>query len=221
MALVISLTGQAAIAANGSADAKVKLRRRESPALALLVANRHRPVTREELAEGLWGDDLPRSWDQLVRGIAVTLRAGFTPAGHVGTDVLRTDYRGYQLHLPADTVIDVEQAAEAVDAATGALGAGDPGLAEREAGQAVEIAARQFLPGASGAWVERRQAEVRELYVHGLEVLAEAAEALHDWAAAVKAAEEAVELEPFRDSSYRRLMSAHSRSGSRSGALRA
>lgn len=52
----------------------VGLRRLGLLALAYLVVNRDRPVPRSESADVLWGDELPRSFDQLVRGLASKIR---------------------------------------------------------------------------------------------------------------------------------------------------
>ena len=189
-------------------------------ALAYLVCERHRPVPRDELAELLWGEDLPRSWEQLLRGIASRLRVAFGKAGLDPAQALTTAFGGQQLHLPAGAVVDIEEAAAQLEQARAAMAAGAPDQAAAAASLAASTAARQFLLEVAGAWVERRQAELRELRVQALEILSEANDACGRCSEAVVAAEQAVNLEPFRESAYLRLMTAHAGAGNRGEALR-
>ncbi|MGH9269115.1 MAG: ATP-binding protein, partial [Acidimicrobiales bacterium] len=75
--------------------------------------------------------------------------------------------------------------------------------------------------GSAGHWVERRQAEVREVHLRALELISEAAAAMGEWSEAVAAAEQAIVLEPFREPAHLRLMAAHAGAGNRAAALRA
>ncbi len=216
MAVVVKLAGRVRIQADGLA-AGSEIGRLGRLALAYLIWERHRPVGRDELAEVLWGEDLPRSWGQLLRGIVSKIRANLAAAGLDPAEALTTASGAYQLHLPAGATVDVEEAAAAVEAAATA----PPQQAFELASAAVAVASGQFLPGASGAWVERRQAELRELHLRALEALAAAAGAGGQWAAAVAAAEEAVGIEAFRESAYLLLMAGHAGAGNRGEALRA
>lgn len=101
------------------------------------------------------------------------------------------------------------------------MAAGDASRSIELAGAAAAVAARQFVPVATGTWVERRQAELRELNLSALEIVARAAAALGRTADAVAAAEEAIALEPFRESAYLALIGAHATAGNRGEALRA
>jgi len=101
------------------------------------------------------------------------------------------------------------------------LVAGKASAALDAASRAVAVASRQFLPGVGGIWVERRQADMRELHLRALEDVARAATAGSQWADAVAAAESAIALESYRESAYRRLVAAHAASGNRAEALRA
>ena len=190
-------------------------------ALAYLVAERHRPVTRAELADVLWGDELPRSWETSLRGVALRLRGLFGAAGLPPAASLTSAFGCWQLQLPADAEVDLETAAARLAGAEAALVSGRPGDARPLAEDAAAVAGRGFLPESEGAWVERRQAELRELHLRALETLADAAEATGDWAGALRAAEEAVSVEPFRESAHLRLMRAHAGAGNRGEALRA
>lgn len=187
-----------------------------------LVWERHRPVTKDELAEALWGETgLPRSWEQMLRASASKLRSVLSAAGLGPEATITSAFGAYQLHLPPDTVVDIEEAGDALAGALLALRRNDPAAAHAAAAAAVTVGSRGFLPGWSGVWVERRQAEVRELRLGALEVLAESAMALGNWREAVAAAESAIDSEPFRETAYQLLMAAHRGAGNPGEALRA
>ena len=189
-------------------------------ALAFLVTERRRPVTRDELAEVLWGEALPPSWEASLRAVVSRVRRRLEAAGLVG-DVITGGGGCYQLHLPQGAGIDVEEAAADLEAARDAVARGDWGPAQERAGAAADTAGHGFLPGLGGLWVERRQAELHELRVSALEILADAASAGGDHAAALAAAEAAVAAEPLRESTHLRVMAAHAGAGNPAEALRA
>ena len=221
MALRFTVAGRVGVEADGNALALTGLGRVGRLTLAYLVCERHRPVSRDELADTLWGEDLPRSWEQMLRGLASRLRVTLGEAGLDPAQALATAFGAYQLHLPVDAVVDVEEAAANRDAAIAAMSEGDAVRSVELAAAAAAVAARQFAPGATGAWVERRQAELRELHLSALEIVARAAAALGRSTDAVAAAEEAIGLEPFRESAHLALISTHAAAGNRGEALRA
>ena len=216
----ISLTAQIEIRVDEDVAAVFDPGRLAELGFAYLVTNRHRPVRRDELAEVLWGDELPRSWEQLVRGVVAQIRAVLQSAGLPAKEVLTTAPGSYRLDL-AEAAVDVEKASAGVLVAERALAAGDPATAAREAEEAARIASRRFLPAAGGGWVERRQAELEETHLRALDALARASQVQGDWKTAVQAAERAITLQPYRESAYVRLMLAHASGGNRAEALRA
>ena len=82
------------------------------------------------------------------------------------------------------------------------------------------MARRPFLPGEHGAWVEAKRRELADLLDDALGCLADACLRSGDAAGAARWAEEAIALEPFRETGYRRLMLAHATAGNRAEALR-
>ncbi|MGH9276546.1 MAG: AfsR/SARP family transcriptional regulator [Acidimicrobiales bacterium] len=221
--LRVALTGHAGIHA-GDGEPLVEasgVGRLGRLAFAYLVTGRDRPVPREELADVLWGDDLPRTWETSLRVVVSRLRSWLSSAGLDRSGSLTSGFGCYQLHLPEGTRVDVEEAVTALARARASLGAGDSAEAYALAGAAGDAAAQEFLPGASGAWVERRQAEWRELRVGALETQAEAALASGDPRAAVVAAEHAADLEPLREPAHVLLIRALAHAGNRADALRA
>ncbi|MDQ3641157.1 MAG: bacterial transcriptional activator domain-containing protein [Actinomycetota bacterium] len=220
MSLRVSVTGLVEIDADGTAVELSSLGRVGRLFWVYLVCERHRPVAKDQVADVLWGEDLPRSWEQLLRGNASKLRSVLANAGLEPAVALRSAFGTYQLHLPADAVVDLEEAGSAIERALAAIRHGDFEEAQQASAAAVAVTSRGFLAGWSGIWVEQRQVELRELRLRGLEALAQATAARHQWGEAIAAAEEAVAIEPFRESAYQLLMASHRGAGNPGEALR-
>lgn len=188
-------------------------------ALAMLVAERDRPVSRDALAEELWGEDPPPVWEKAVMAVVSKLRAALRRAG-LSDDTLVTSFGCYQLRLPADTWVDIEAAADAVHSAETALAAGDPRDAYPWAYVAYHVGRRPFLVGEDGPWVRRTRSRLREINLRALDCTIECAAANGELADAIQAAEDALAVEPLRETTYQRLMRVHAAAGNRAQALR-
>jgi YVTN family beta-propeller protein len=187
---------------------------------AYLVAEQGRPVPRDELAEALWGEALPASWDKSLTVIASKLRNLLADGGLDGANALTGAFGCYRLDLPEGTWVDVIAAANAVQEAEEALAAGDLDEARAAATLAASLVRQPFLPGEDGTWVEERRRELTDARGGALNVLADACLRSGDAREGAKWAEQAVALEPFRETGYRRLMEAHVAAGNRAEALR-
>ena len=177
-------------------------------------------MPRDELAEVLWGDALPATWEKALRVLMTKLRAVLEEGGIDGATALTSAFGCYQLTLPAGAWIDVDAAAEALEGAEAALAAGDLGEARSQATVAAGLARRSFLPGEDSSWVEEKRRDLRDVLVRSLECLRDASFGAGEFPEAVRQAEEVSELEPFRESGYRRLMEAHAAAGNPAEALR-
>jgi YVTN family beta-propeller protein len=187
---------------------------------AYLVAEQGRAVPRDELAEALWGAHPPATWDKALSVLVSKLRGVLGEHGVDGAAALTSAFGCYRLELPPGSWVDVIAAADAAREAERALAAGDVAGARDAAASAEALARRPFLPGDDGAWVEAKRRELAEVRVRAVTVLAAAALAAGNGQDAVTWAEEAVVLEPFRESGYRRLMEAHVAAGNSAEALR-
>lgn len=187
---------------------------------AYLLAARGRPVSCDELAETLWGDELPTTWKKALGVLMSKLRALLGECGIDGSQALTSAFGCYRLQLPEDSWVDIEAAADAVERAEAALALDEPESARALATEATALAGRPFLPGEDGLWAEERQRELSELLVRGLSCLAEASLRSDRADEAVRAAAQLTELEPFRESAYRLLMRAHVAGGNQAEALR-
>ena len=188
-------------------------------AFAYLVGEHDRAVTRGALIELLWPELPPRAYGVALSAVMSKLRALMSSAG-LGRLALETVASGYRLNLPAAAWIDVDAAAEAVHEAEAALRAGRHGAAYGPAVVACAILRRPFLLGEDGTWIEDRRRRLLVLRLRALDCLAD----IHSWnrepTLALRALEEAVELEPYRETSYRALMRIHDRAGNRAEAMR-
>lgn len=184
-----------------------------------LVLERGRAVLRDELAETLWPEHQPRSADLALSAVISKLRRLLADVG-LRQSVATAGSRTYRLALPADSWIDIEAALESVHLAEAGLLARDPRRAYGPAVVACTILRREFLPGEEGAWIDRRREELRRARLRALDCLAQIHAETGEQALALRAAEEAVELEPFRETGYRRLMLLHDAAGNRAEAVR-
>ena len=219
----IALAGRIVVAHNGHevderelAGAQVRL------VLAMLVCERDRAVAREELATNLWSGERPRTWETALRGLVSRVRGVFVATGLGDREtVVRAGPGTYRAHLPADTVVDVEQALHDVDDADAALRKGEVALAAGHAARGRAVLERPLLPGVDAPWLDAQRATLTHATVRCLEALAAARLALGEPDHAVAAAERATTVDPFRESAYRLLMRAHRAAGNPSAALRA
>jgi DNA-binding SARP family transcriptional activator len=217
----IYLTGGLAIETDAELlDERAFSSRQARRVFAYLVGERRRPVPRDELAEAIWGEEMPGAWETGLSALISNLRVMLGRAGLVRGQAITYSFGCYQLRLPPDTWVDMEAAVTALDEAEGALRAGDPQRSFGWAGVATAVARRPFLPGESGDWVEGRRRALRQQLVRGLDCFTEILIWNGEPALAVAAAREAVTLEPLRETAYQRLMRAQAAAGDRAEALR-
>jgi YVTN family beta-propeller protein len=187
---------------------------------AYLVAEQGRPVPREQLAEALWGESPPATWDKALTVLVSKLRALLSECGVDGSGALTSAFGCYRLDLPHGTWVDIDAATRAVADAEAALAARRPGEARSAASGAEPLVREPFLPGDEGAWADAKRRELAEVRLRAMTVLADACLQTGDARASAKWAADVVELEPFRESGYRQLMEAHIADGNRAEALR-
>jgi DNA-binding SARP family transcriptional activator len=215
----IYLLGSPAMEVNGTlCDHRAFPGRQGVIAFALLVLERARPVTRDELAAALWAGKKPRAYASTIQAVVSRIRACLARAGWRDAR-LEAAFGCYQLMLPGPVWIDVEAAAEAIYEAELSLRAGDVKGAFAPAVIAHHIARRPFLPGEESTWVASQRDRIRELLVRAIEVRAQVHIANDEGPLAVLIAKQAVELEPYRESGYRVLMRAHASAGNCAEAL--
>lgn len=179
-----------------------------------------RRIERDRLADVLWAGQVPDAWDTALNAIVSKLRKTLDRAGINGARTLESSDGSYELRFPGNTWIDLREAVNSLDMAEGALARGDPGKAWPAAAVASAILRRPFLPGEEGPWVEHTRRELHELEVRTYDTLAGAWLQADNAKAAIRAARRAVELAPFRESAYARLMECQLAAGDRAEAVR-
>ena len=145
--LKVFLTGRVAAEANGRVLEEGRFPGRQGRLLfAYLVAVRSRPVPRDELADAIWGESPPATWEKALTVIASKLR------GLVAEDgiTLTNAFGCYRLDLPEGAWVDLFAAADDAREAEDALAAGELDQARAAAESAESLARRPFRPGEEG-----------------------------------------------------------------------
>jgi SARP family transcriptional regulator, regulator of embCAB operon len=216
----IFVTGRLEIETDGSVFNEHQFPGRQGRLLfAYLICHWQRPVSREELADVLWPGALPGAWEQALHALVSKLRTLFRRLSEPTAIGLGSSFGGYVLSVGNDVWIDREAAAEAIDLAEGLMRRGDFKGAWAPSNIAAITARRTFLPGEDAEWINRERANLRSILVRALDCLVEIWMANGEAALALRAARESVELEPFRETGYQRLIRIHIALGNRAEAL--
>lgn len=186
---------------------------------AYLVLNRGRALPRDELAEAIWGEDMPDAWDDDLNALVSRLRAALRPFAAAGI-AIRGEPGRYTLDVPADAFVDFERGWRALLRAETSLRDGDIASTLMEALIARSVASRGFLVGETGPWVEAQRRALADTELQALELAAEAELRAGKAMAAHRLGRELVGLDPLRESAYRLLMRALAASGNRALAVR-
>lgn len=187
---------------------------------ARLVGARGVPVSREELADELWSDELPAAWETALRAIVSKIRAALATAGVAGASISQVS-GAYQLHLPAGAWLDITASADAIHRAETLL---DRGATEEAGGWALvarAIASRPLLPGIDGPWLEWERSTQAEVQLRALACLSAIWLDRGDPELAARDAQEAIRLDPFRETSHRLLIRALLAQGDHAAAVAA
>jgi ABC-type transport system substrate-binding protein/DNA-binding SARP family transcriptional activator len=219
--LKVFLAGRVAVESDGVVIDEDRFPGRQGRLLfAYLVAEEGRPVPRDELAEALWGETPPATWEKALTVLVSKLRGLLAECGLDGAKLLTSAFGCYRLNLPEGAWVDVIAAADAVGEAEAALATDDLERAKEVAMRAVSSARPPFLPGEEGSWVDARRRELAGILRRAVSCLAEAHLRSADAPEAAKWAEETIALDPYRETGYRLLMKAHAAAGNRAEALR-
>jgi len=186
-----------------------------------LVVHRLRPVSRDDLAVALWGDDVPDAWDPTLSALVSRIRRTLGPitTGAPGF-ALRGEPGRYVLTLPPRAFVDLERARAAIHETDRLMYGEAFGEALAEARVAMEIAGRGFLPGEEAPWIEGQRRALVDIRLRAQErtVEAELGRGRADLAEAEARA--LVALDPLREAGYRLLMRALAAGGNTAQATR-
>ena len=221
MALRMHLCGRMTIVGDqGSVDERDLPGRQGRLALARLCLEQGRPVASDRLTDCLWGDEPPTDAAGALASIVSKLRAvlrrldvdeGASIVAGAGT---------YELRLPADSSVDLQDARNAIDRAEGDRRRHDVRAAWANATVAVSIGRRGFLPSEQALWVRTVAAELERLTLRGYDCLTWVWTTRGDGVMATAMAQQAIDLAPLHEPAWRALMIAQAEFGSRADALR-
>jgi DNA-binding SARP family transcriptional activator/CheY-like chemotaxis protein len=222
MSIHIVLLGRLAIERGDAASVDAApAGRRAQVVFAYLAAEHHRGVGRDELADELWPDALPDTWNAALRGVLSDVRRLLERAGLDAAETLLSEQGCLRLALPGDASVDLDDARAALARADERLAAGDAPAAASAAGQAADQGALPFLPHHEGRWADRIRSELDELHIRALEIQARALAEAGEARAAVAAADRLVRADPFSEPAHRLRIELLGRAGDRAGALKA
>jgi SARP family transcriptional regulator, regulator of embCAB operon len=167
-----------------------------------LVVNRHRPVTRDEVAEALWRGPDQAAVEARLNPLLSKLRRVFGAGAVDGRSALRLCLTG--------AWVDLEASAEAIHRAESAVAQREWARAWGPSLTALFVSERGFLPGEDAAWIDETRHELAGVRLRALECYAAASLGLGgtEVAAAVRAGRQLTRLAPLRESGYRYLMRA-------------
>lgn len=163
---------------------------------------------RDDLADAIWGDEIPDAWDSTLNAIVSRLRRALARVTSNNELTIRGEQGRYALHLPRHAFVDWERARDAIHEADRQVFIGNPPAALAEARVAMEIAVRGFLPGENAAWIVGQREAQRGVHLRACERTVEAELARGRAAVAETEARHLVALDPLREASYRWLMRA-------------
>ncbi len=170
--------------------------------LTYLVANRHRHVPRDELAEALWREPDPAAYDARLNPLISKLRRVLGADAVEGRATLRFCLPGVW--------VDLEAALDAVHRAESAVAQRDWTRGWGPVLVALFTAERGFLPGEDAPWINETRNQLEMLHLRALECYAaiELGIAGTELAGAERAGRQLIRLAPLRESGYRYLMQA-------------
>jgi DNA-binding SARP family transcriptional activator len=185
------------------------------------LASERRPLSYDQLADIVWDERLPLQWKSALAPVISKIRSLITTTGLDGPSVLASSGGAYELLLPADIWVDIENALRRLDRAEGAIRHNDHANAARDATVASSILRRPFLTGIDNRWADRVRNRLAGALYRCSITLATAWNHLGDHQLAATAAQTAIDLDPLREFAHRLLIEAELARGDHSAALRA
>src|SRR3954470_7392897 len=168
----ISLAGRVTIESNGVLIDEERFPGRQGRLVFVYLLSEHgRSVFRDELAEALWGETPPATWEKALSVVASKLRTVFAESGLDTSAALTGAHGCYRLELSDPVWVDVVAAETAARRAEAALSAGDTANARKEAVIAASLAGQPFLPGDEGTWIADQRRGLDDVRVRALSVL--------------------------------------------------
>lgn len=222
--LHIRCFGRFSVAADGAEVDLSRVRPQARTVLRILALHAGRPVHRDRLAGELWADlDTPSALHNLqvsVSSLRRALQAGGS-AAETRQPIVRQG-EAYSLVLNSGSTFDLSDFDQAIHDATVARSTGSSEQAAVKLRQAVGLYAGEVLPEDGAAeWVADARERYRLRAAEAAASLANLELSFGDNAAAAAAAVRSIEIDPWRDESWRTLIGIYRSSGDPAAAERA
>ena len=193
---------------------------RARSALRLLAVHNAGAVHREALIEALWPDADPRAATRSLQ-VAVSSLRQLIDSESTGVGISR-DGDAYRLEVPAGADYDITRFEHAWAAATAAQAAGDHDTMRAELSEVLAVYTGELLPEEGPAeWVVKDRDRFRIRAADAAERLADVMGGQGATAQVVSACERGLEIDPYRDGLWRRLLEAHEAAAEPAAAARA
>lgn len=168
---------------------------------AYLVLHQGTPLSRDQLAYAVWGENPPAARDTALNALLSKLRKLLADDSLRGRAQLR-------LSLPGAAWVDVAAAHDALHRAQTALNREEWAAAYGPATVSYHIASRLFLSGLEAPWIAEQRSRMEQIYLTGAEygVLAGLRLGASELPQAEYIARELVRRAPYRESGYQLLM---------------
>lgn len=202
----VSLLGEMRLVAAGARLDGRSLSRRAMLALARLTLDHDCPVSRDALADAVWGPSPPLSWRGSLRNVVGELRRALAASGLSAAVKLEARDGGYSLRLARGSSVDLLRLREESECVARLLRPRLGTEALERAQAALRRAELPLLPGADGDWLEGLRGELEMTRTELGLLCGEAALASGDWARAQRLARGVLVESPLREDAHRLLI---------------
>lgn len=186
-------------------------------ALAALAIGRGR-LSHDELAERLWPGEPPLDGRKALAPLLSKVRRALRDVEHEGLPSIDARDGGYELSLPPDVWVDLEDAVRRLDRAEAALRRDAGREAWADAAPASAVLRRRFLVGFDAPWADRVRADLDDARYRTLLVISEVWRRDEAFPLARRAVRDAIAVDPYREDAHRLLIRIELDSGNRATA---
>lgn len=221
MAASVFLTGRMGVEGPQGAVWEHELGGNQARLVLAVLVHERRPIDREVLAEIVWDRRPPSGWSPSLNAIVSKLRRQLDRTGLDGKATLTTGSGAYAIVLSADSWVDIEDAVRRLDRADAAGRRGDVAAALSDLTAASAVLRRPLLAGVDNLWAEGVRRHLTDLAHRCFVLLADGWIRQGDHQLAVTVAEQAIGIDPLRETGYRALIAAELARGDAGAAMRA
>ncbi|HZI20410.1 MAG TPA: tetratricopeptide repeat protein [Pyrinomonadaceae bacterium] len=196
-----------------AADAWVTRRARDI--LCFIASRRHRRASKDTIIDTFWGEADFAAVEKNFHPTISHIRKALNSRQPLKQNFLLYRDGDYQLNPEFSYRIDTEEFDRRVTEGDAARRSRDAEGFIRAYEEAAALYRGEFMQGSYDEWVDEQRSYYREQYLRLLEILADAAQKVEDWARSVTLGHQILREDAFREDVYCRLMRAHAAQGNR------